>query len=136
MNSTNDPNYFDRLNKFEQLGDAVILLLARELLFDEFPEIPKRKWTKILWILVSNAELNVLAEITGSEDTHPAPRWKGLASAFEARIGTIYHAQGLDAAREFFRPLILSRFNIPAMAQAWKKEERLSPIYKEGAKAA
>lgn len=136
MDAANDPNRFDRLAKLEQIGDAVILLLARELLLICFPHIPKRKWTKILWILVSNVELDALARVTKSEDTHPAPRWKGLASAFEARLGTIYLTQGLDAAREFFRPLILARFDIEAMAAAWKKEEKLIPIYKTGERAA
>ena len=133
---SNGSNPFDRLLKLEQIGDAVILLLSRELLLTCFPHIPKKKWTKILWIIVSNRELNILAKITCSEDTHPAPRWKGLASAFEARLGTIFLTQGIDAAREFFRPLILNRFDVEAMAAAWKKEEKLAAVYKDGAERA
>jgi dsRNA-specific ribonuclease len=130
------PARFDRLHKFEQIGDAVILLLARELLYTDFPHIPKRKWTKILWIIVSNVELDALAKVTNSEETHPVPRWKGLASAFEARLGTIFLTQGLDEAREFFRPLVLARFDIEAMASAWRKEEKLVAVYKGAERAA
>lgn len=124
------PPSFDDL-KAEIVGDAVILLIAREMLARRFPEIPKFKYAKIVWILVSNKELNVIAENTQTAPAiHKCETWKTAASGFEARIGKIFAAKGYSAARRFVERQFLARFDILAMASNCRKHEQLIPIYK------
>lgn len=124
------PPFFDGF-KAEIIGDAVILCFARELLARRFPEIPKSKYAKISWILVSNFELNVIAAETRTPPAvHKCETWKTAASGFEARVGELFLQKGYSAARRFLEPLFIARFDIPAMAAAWQKHEKLNAIYK------
>lgn len=124
------PPFFDGY-KAEIIGDAVILLFAREFLARRFPEIPKTKYAKISWILVSNFELNIIAAETKTPNAqHKTQDWKCAASGFEARVGEIFIQKGYSAARRFLEPLFAARFDLPAMAANWKKYEKLNAIYK------
>lgn len=124
------PNFDDF--KAEIVGDAVILLIARGLLARRFPEIEKYKYAKITWILVSNKELNVIAEQTKTAPAiHKCETWKNAASGFEVRVGKIFIQKGFTAARNFVEPLFLARFDIPAMAASFKaRNVKLNAIYK------
>lgn len=123
--------------KLETIGDAVVLLLAREFLYQLYPRIHKRKWTRIVWLLVSNAELNALAGAAGlTEPIQKVKSWKGLASAFEAELGRLYLQDGLEAARSYFWPLMAERFDIEQMAANWQRDAHLEAVYRERGQAA
>jgi len=95
----------------EFLGDAVLGLVAADLLFQEFPDFDEGQKSKVKAALVSTASLARLAERLdlgshlilgrGEEKTGGRRKQALLADGYEALIAAIYLDGGLDAARTF-----------------------------------
>jgi ribonuclease-3 len=105
--------------RLEFLDDAVIGLVAAELLYQRFTEKREGPLTSMRAYLVRKETLASLArEIhlgehllmgRGEADTGGRERDSTLSSAFEAVVGAIYLDQGLKAAKEFLLPFFSAR---------------------------
>lgn len=96
--------------RLEFLGDAVLKLLAAELVFQRFPDEQEDRLSAMVHQLVGNECLARLAEERGlgqlarlgrgEERQGGRRRPRLLAGLFEAILGAVYLDQGIDAARD------------------------------------
>ncbi len=103
--------------RLEFLGDAVLDFLTGDLLFNQFPDMPEGRLTRLRAALVRTAALAELAEQCelgsylrmgkGEEASGGRKRVTNLCAAFEAVVGALYLDQGMDAVREFVVPLFM-----------------------------
>ena len=103
--------------RLEFLGDAALDLIAADLLFRKFPHLDEGDLTQLRSALVKTEALARFADICrlgeflrvgkGEEQTGARQRSSTLSHAFEAVIGAIYLDQGLSAASDFLKPLLL-----------------------------
>jgi len=101
--------------RLEFLGDAVLDLVAAELLYQRLPEMQEGRLTRLRASLVSAERLAALARELGlgalirmgkgEEASGGRTRPSMLSDAFEAVIGAYYLDSGLQAVREFMEPL-------------------------------
>ena len=111
--------------RLEFLGDAVANLVAAECLFRQFPAGGEGELTRLRAELVRTVTLAGFARQTGlahylrmgrgERQAGGQARSAMLGNAFEAVLGAIYLDQGLEAARQFFAPLVQS--SVDALAQ-------------------
>jgi ribonuclease-3 len=102
--------------RLEFLGDAVLALVASDLLFAEYPDADEGALTQYRAALVRASTLARFAEQLdlgarlrlgrGEEATGGRTRELLLASAFEAVVGALYLDGGLPLARGFLEPLL------------------------------
>ena len=105
--------------RLEFLGDSVLSLVASELLYEKFKELPEGELTKRRAMLVQSASLASYArEINlgdylylgnGEELSNGRERQSILENAFEALVAAVYldaGKEGLDAARRMLRPFV------------------------------
>jgi ribonuclease-3 len=102
--------------RLEFLGDAVIALVASDLLFARYPAADEGALTQIRAALVRASTLARFAERydlgahlrlgRGEEATGGRTRQLLLASAFEAVVGALYLDGGLPVTRAFLEPLV------------------------------
>ena len=107
-NRTAKIKYNERL---EFLGDSALSLIVSRYIFENYPQLPEGKLTKIrasvvcehsLWECAVNIELGKFIILGhGEEMTGGRTRMSILADAFEALIAAIYLDGGLDVAREW-----------------------------------
>jgi ribonuclease-3 len=148
-----DQNY----EQLEFVGDAVVRLVAAQLLLESYPEAPVGEFAAIRSILVSDRTLAEIADDFGLERyllmaphvaKDPAGRISRLADAFEAVLGALYlSTQTLQLVRPWLdEPLHKkaiairldpARFNYKEVLQEWTQahykqlpEYRVQEIYK------
>lgn len=102
--------------RLEFLGDAVLNLLAAELLYERFPLAPEGDLSRLRAGLVSEPPLAALAKQlgvgeqlelgTGELRSGGFRRDSILADALEALIGAVYLDAGLETARQWVRSLL------------------------------
>jgi ribonuclease-3 len=95
--------------RMEFLGDAVLSIVAAELLYGRFPDMPEGELSKLRSSLVCTAELSSFAkEISlgdylllgkGEVNTGGRERPSILENAFEALIAAIYLDGGMEKAK-------------------------------------
>ena len=103
--------------RLEFLGDAVLDLVAAELLFRQYPHIDEGALTQLRAALVKTESLARFAAQfqlgdglrfgKGEELSGGRKRATTLSRAFEALIGAIYLDQGMASATDFLTPLLL-----------------------------
>ena len=103
--------------RLEFLGDAVLDLIAAELLFRKYPHIDEGELTQLRSALVKTEALARFAAQCrlgeflrlgkGEEQTGGRQRSSTLCRAFEAVIAAIYLDQGMAVASDFLAPLLL-----------------------------
>jgi len=96
----NNKEYGECYERLEFLGDAVLKLLASQILYEKFPEYDEGRLSKIRSILVADATLSEIAKKIkldkylrlgkGEEKTGGRKRESILACAFEAVLGACY----------------------------------------------
>lgn len=101
--------------RLEFLGDAVLDLVAAEMLYRRLPEMQEGRLTRLRASLVSTERLAALAQALGlgalirmgkgEEASGGRTRPSMLSDTFEAVIGAYYLDSGLQAVREFVEPL-------------------------------
>jgi ribonuclease-3 len=101
--------------RLEFLGDAVLDLVAAEMLYRRLPEMQEGRLTRLRAALVSTERLAALAQALGlgalirmgkgEEASGGRTRPSMLSDAFEAVIGAYYLDSGLQAVREFIEPM-------------------------------
>ena len=145
----NDEENYERL---EFLGDSVLKLLISEYLYQEYPEYPEGRMTKIRAILVSD---NTLAKIgtqiglpekirlsKSEEKDHGRDKESVVACSLEAVLGAVYLSNGIKAAMDFVSELYkdlperidknLEIYNAKAVLQEYtQKNNKDLPEYKE-----
>lgn len=97
--------------RLEFLGDSVLSLVVSRYIFENYPDLPEGKLTKIrasvvcehsLWECAANVELGKFMILgRGEEMTGGRTRMSILADAFEALIAAIYLDGGFEVAREW-----------------------------------
>ncbi len=145
---------FSNLDNYEQLefvGDAVIRLIAAELLLETYPQEPVGEFAAIRSILVSDRVLAQLAETYGIEPYlligtnatgNPAGRQSWLADAFEAVLGALYlSTHNMELIRPWLDQALKTRaievlqdparFNYKDALQEWtQKKYKILPEYR------
>lgn len=104
--------------RMEFLGDSVLELVVNEFLYRHNPDFQEGELTKMKSLLVSRSILSGQARdmdlgrfvlLSDAERDSGGPqRASILADAFEAVVGAIYLDQGLEVARAFLEPRLLS----------------------------
>lgn len=102
--------------RLEFLGDAVLDFITGDWLYNRFPEMREGRLTRLRAALVRTETLAEFAQVCelgpalrlgrGEEDSGGRERQANLCCSFEAVVGAIYLDQGLDAVRDFLRPLL------------------------------
>jgi ribonuclease-3 len=146
----NDDVYEDN-ERLEFLGDAVLDLVAAELLYQRLPEMREGRLTRLRASLVSAERFAALAQSLGlgarirmgrgEEASGGRTRPSMLSDAFEAVIGAYYLDSGLQAVREFMEPLFAplleqvirddTDVDDKSLLQEWSQaERRQTPRYR------
>jgi ribonuclease-3 len=104
--------------RLEFLGDAIVGMIVSEELYRSHPDLMEGDLTKIKSSLVSRSSLAHCSKLAGIEDyllfTGGSELMSGksrvtiLADSCEALIGALYLDGGLDVARRFLVPLLVS----------------------------
>ncbi|MBN2449113.1 MAG: ribonuclease III [Lentisphaeria bacterium] len=110
--------------RLEFLGDAVLQLVATELLYCRFPEMGEGELTKVRSALTNEQALASFAEALGlgealrlgkgEEQCGGRSRASNLSDAFEAVLGAVYLDGGLAAAEGVVRSLLSDLLGDPA----------------------
>lgn len=105
--------------RLEFLGDAVIDLGIRSLLFRRYPHMSEGEMTRYRSVLASGTTLAEIAESIHLDDHlkttlrleegHPAQRQRALANALEAVVGAVFCDGGFEAAANVVERLMLPR---------------------------
>jgi ribonuclease-3 len=103
--------------RLEFLGDSVLGMIVAYYLYENFPELPEGRMTRIRAELVCEQSLvNIAAELNlgkyimlgkGEELSGGRKRPSILADAVEAIIAALYLDGGMDASRSFIERFIL-----------------------------
>lgn len=107
--------------RLEFLGDAVLELVASELLFARFPERQEGELTTLRAALVRRETLARFATDLqlgsylllghGEEESGGRTRPATLCATFEAVVGALYLDQGMESVRAFLHPRLKSELN-------------------------
>lgn len=105
--------------RLEFLGDAVLDLGIRALLFRRYPHMSEGELTRYRSVLASGTTLAEIAQAIHLEtylktalrleEGHPAQRQRALANALEAVLGAIFCDGGFEAASHVVERLVLPR---------------------------
>lgn len=124
--------------QLEFLGDAVLGLLASELLIERYPELGEGRLSQFKARLVSANHLHERARRLdlgtylrlgrGEEVTGGRSKRTLLADALEAVIAAIYLDGGLDAARSFVLRHIVSELDLEQIAERQDFKSRLQEL--------
>ena len=119
--------------RLEFLGDAVLEIIASDILFHSYPDAGEGELTTLRAALVRGSTLATFArEVSlgqhlrlgrGEESTGGRNRDLLIASAFEALLGALYLDAGLDGARVFVEPF-LRRALEKVVAQSKIKDDK------------
>jgi len=111
-------NNYGHYERTEFLGDAVLELISSEYLFENYPDMPEGKLTKLRASLVCEFALAGDAKAIdlqkyillgkGEEQTGGRGKDSIIADVLEAVIGAIYLDSGIDEARKFIQRFILN----------------------------
>jgi ribonuclease-3 len=109
--------------RLEFLGDAVIGLVVSRFLYDRYPDEDEGFLTARRAALVNRDALAALALQLkldhhlmlgrGEAEAGGASRPSLLAATFEAVAGAVFMAEGLEAVRDWLRPLFAERLETP-----------------------
>lgn len=124
--------------RLEFLGDSVLALLVNEWLFQTNPEASEGALTKLKAAYVCEPSLaraaealalgELLAIAAGDEAAGGRTRPSTLSDAFEAVLGALYLACGIEAARRFVRRELVDRIDPAAV---WDHKSRLQELFQE-----
>ena len=98
--------------RLEFLGDAVIELITTKYIFENFPNYPEGKMTKLRALVVSRPSLACFAEnidigdyirfSVGERKNFGRGKTTNLSNCYEALLGAIYLDLGYDTAQRVF----------------------------------
>ncbi len=121
--------------RLEFLGDAVLGVIASEMLYRRFPDADEGRLTQTRAALVRAATLAEFAERIslsphlrlgrGEEATGGRTRELLVASAFEAVLGALYLDAGLEKTRAFLEPVLVTGLERVTALQRIKDDKSL-----------
>lgn len=104
--------------RYEFLGDAILEFISSEYLYENYPELPEGKLTKVRASLVCEFTLSKIARelglgqlgyfSKGEIKTGGRNRDSILCDMFESLLGAIYLDGGMDAAKAFAKKYLLN----------------------------
>jgi ribonuclease III len=103
--------------RLEFLGDAILGMVACEMLFQQFPQYLEGDLTRIKSVVVSRTTCARLGEMLGLQEcmfvgkgvlTSPVAPPSLLADAVESLIAAMYLDGGMEPVHEFLRPRLLN----------------------------
>ena len=107
--------------RLEFLGDAVLGLVSADLLYSKYPHVDEGALTQLRSALVKAEALEGFARRfglgahlrlgKGDDKSGSRERKSVLCSAFEAVVGAVYLDQGMKAAVDFLKPLLLDKLD-------------------------
>jgi ribonuclease-3 len=110
------PEALEDNERLEFLGDAVLDFLVASWLYNRFPEMSEGELTRLRSALVKTEQLAQFAlDIQlggamrlgrGEEESGGRERPALLCATFEALVGALYLAAGIDAVLDFMKPLL------------------------------
>ncbi|MDZ7806755.1 MAG: ribonuclease III [Gracilimonas sp.] len=111
---------YDSYERLEFLGDAVLDLIAAEILFNDYPEKDEGFLTKVRAKLVRGDTLSELSVKLGLDELMELGERNGqsaisrsiLADAFESIIATIYIIKGYQDAYDFVHSVIKKHLDL------------------------
>lgn len=121
--------------RLEFLGDAVLGLIASDVLYRRFPTASEGELTNLRAALVRASTLAAFARHIalgphlrlgrGEEATGGRERELLLARACEAIVGALYQDGGMDAARAFLEPLLAAEITHVTAGERIKDDKSL-----------
>lgn len=110
----NESHQYANTQRLEYLGDAVVYMIATNLVFHAFPTADEGTMTRLRSALIRTENLATIARYyelgsfviigKGEERAGARHRTTLLADVFESVVAAIYLDQGLDAAQAFLAP--------------------------------
>jgi ribonuclease-3 len=108
--------------RLEFLGDAILDFICADMLYRHLPEANEGRLTQMRASLVSTEPLAQFARELqlgehlrlgkGADQTNLRDNANVLADAFEALLGAVYYATGLDGVRWLVEPLLEGRLSL------------------------
>ena len=125
----NLPHYKSN-QRLEFLGDAVLGLTVSEIIYNEYPNFPEGRMTKVRANVVCESTLARIARDVllgeflylgkGEEATGGRKRTSILADALEALIGAIYIDGGIEQAKQFVKNYFYNEIKDTIQKQNYK----------------
>lgn len=121
--------------RIEFLGDAVLELTVTKYLFNEYPNLPEGKLTRLRAAIVCEASLSQFAKEygfdryillgKGEERMNGRKRPSLLCDLFESFIGALYLDQGLDGVINFLNQTVFPRIKSGAFSHVMDHKTNL-----------
>lgn len=121
--------------RIEFLGDAVLELTVTKYLFNEYPNLPEGKLTRLRAAIVCEASLSQFAKEygfdryillgKGEERMNGRKRPSLLCDLFESFIGALYLDQGLDGVIYFLNQTVFPRIKSGAFSHVMDHKTNL-----------
>ncbi|MFN3648362.1 MAG: ribonuclease III [Armatimonadota bacterium] len=138
--------------RLELLGDAVLALVVSEHLYHAYPDEREGRLTKMKITYVAEPslaraaealELGALLAVAPADDAAGVrERPSTLSDLFEAVLGALYLAQGLEAARHFVLRELVRRVDPDEvrdyksrLQELWQERQRVTPVYRTSAES-
>lgn len=124
--------------RLEFLGDAVLELLVSKYLYDEFPEMPEGKLTKLRAAIVREDSLSMFAKDCGfdryiclgkgEENSGGRSRASLLCDLFESFLGALYLDQTLESVRTFLERVVFPKVKAGAFSHEMDHKTKLQEV--------
>ena len=124
--------------RLEFLGDAVLELLVSQYLYQQFPEMPEGKLTKMRAAIVREDSLSKFAKEChfdqyillgkGEENSGGRQRPALLCDLFEAFLGALYLDQKVGAAKKFIAEVIFPKIDAGAFSHEMDHKTHLQEV--------
>ncbi|GGC91705.1 ribonuclease III [Enterococcus wangshanyuanii] len=124
--------------RLEFLGDAVLELLVSQYLYQQFPEMPEGKLTKMRAAIVREDSLSKFAKEChfdqyillgkGEENSGGRQRPALLCDLFEAFLGALYLDQKVGAAKKFIAEVVFPKIDAGAFSHEMDHKTHLQEV--------
>lgn len=128
--------------RLEFLGDAVLELLVSKFLYNEYPQLPEGKLTKLRASIVREESLAQFAKDCqfdgfiklgkGEENSGGRQRPSLLCDLFEAFLGALYLDHDLETVRAFLQQVVFPQVKAGTFAREIDYKTRLQEVLQKG----
>lgn len=128
--------------RLEFLGDAVLELLVSRFLYNEYPDVPEGKLTKLRAAIVREESLSQFAKDChfddyiklgkGEENSGGRQRPSLLCDLFEAFLGALYLDNDLVTVNDFLKKVVYPQVKAGAFSHEMDYKTRLQEVLQKG----
>lgn len=128
--------------RLEFLGDAVLELLVSKFLYNEYPQLPEGKLTKLRASIVREESLAQFAKDCqfdqyiklgkGEENSGGRQRPSLLCDLFEAFLGALYLDHDLETVKGFLQKVVFPQVKAGTFAREIDYKTRLQEVLQKG----